>query len=198
LSERLSRRFYARPSTVVGPALIGHVLVRPLDDGTVLRARIVETEAYDETDPASHSYRGRTARNDVMFGEAGHLYVYFTYGMHFCMNVVTGASGRGSAVLLRAAEPLDGLPSMIARRGTDVIRDLCRGPARLAQAFGVDRSFDGLDLVQGRLLWLERGRPVARGRIDAGTRVGIRRGLEHDWRFAERGSPWVSPGPRAP
>ena len=122
---RLPRRSFARSSTEVAPELLGHVLARRLPDGAVLRARIVETEAYDQDDPASHAYRGRTPRVRVMFGPPGHLYVYFTYGMHHCMNVVTGPDGTASAVLLRAAEPLEGIDRMKIRRRTDRVRDLC-------------------------------------------------------------------------
>jgi len=188
---RLSRRFFARGSTTVGPALLGHVLTRVLPSGEILRARIVETEAYDEGDPASHSFHGVTARTRVMFGPAGHLYVYFTYGMHHCMNVVTGRAGEGSAVLLRAAEPLEGLEAMGRGRGTDRVRDLCRGPARLAQAFAIDRSFDGIDLVAGDRLWIERGRPPTPSKVRSGPRIGIRAGTDLPWRFTLDG-PWVS------
>ena len=149
---RLPRRFYARPSTVVARELLGRVFVRAGRGSARVAARIVETEAYEQTDPASHSFRGLTPRNAVMFGPAGHLYVYFTYGMHFCMNVVTDREGWGSAVLLRAAEPLEGLASMRRRRGTPDVRLLCAGPARLTQAFGIDRRFDGhrfVDLLLG-------------------------------------------------
>jgi DNA-3-methyladenine glycosylase len=188
---RLSRAFFTRASTAVAPDLLGQVLARRLVDGTVLRARIVETEAYDRDDPASHSFRGMTARNAVMFGPAGHLYVYFTYGMHHCMNVVTDRVGHGSAVLLRAAEPLAGIDAMGRARGTDRVRDLCRGPARLAQAFGVDRSFDGVDLVRGNDVWIERGPRVDPVDVRTGPRVGIRVGVDRPWRFwlDER---WVS------
>jgi DNA-3-methyladenine glycosylase len=113
----IPRRFYARPATIVAPELLGHILVRALPTGERLRVRIVETEAYEQDDPASHAFRGITARNRVMFGTAGHLYVYFTYGMHHCMNVVTGRKGEGSAVLLRAAQPIDGLEVMGRGRG---------------------------------------------------------------------------------
>jgi DNA-3-methyladenine glycosylase len=152
----------------------------------------VETEAYEPDDPASHAYRGRTARNAVMFGEPGHLYVYFTYGMHFCMNAVTGRAGEGMAVLLRAAEPIEGLDDMRARRARKKVRELCSGPAKLCQAFGVDRSFDGEDLVRGSDLWISEGTPVARSLVVAGPRVGIRVGLEHAWRFSVDGDPYVS------
>jgi DNA-3-methyladenine glycosylase len=187
---RLPRRLLARPSTVVAPSLLGCVLVRILPDGRRLSVRIVETEAYEQGDPASHSYRGRTARTEVMFGPAGHLYVYFTYGMHFCANVVTGRRGEGSAVLLRAGEPLEGLDIMAERRGTSNPRRLCSGPARLCQALCIDRAAGGEDLVAGERIWLERG--TAATAISAGPRVGIRRAMEQPWRFWETGDPFVS------
>jgi DNA-3-methyladenine glycosylase len=195
---RLPRGFFARPSVVVAPELLGHVLVRRLPDGEEVRVRLVETEAYRPDDPASHSYRGRTARNAVMFGPAGRLYVYFTYGMHHCMNVVTGADGEGSAVLLRAAEPLSGLAAIARRRGTDRPALLCSGPARLAEALGVDRGLDGVDLVRGDLIWLERGTPLPADRVSVGPRIGIRQAVEQPWRFTEAGSPWVSRGRSGP
>jgi DNA-3-methyladenine glycosylase len=191
---RLPRSFYARPSIEVARDLLGRRLVREVADGTRLVARIVETEAYREDDPASHSFLGRTARTDVMFGPPGRLYVYFTYGMHFCMNVVTGADGEGSAVLLRAAEPVEGLPEMSRRRRTRDPRLLCAGPARLCEAFGIAREHNGLDLVAGDALWLEAGEPVARERVVKGPRVGIRTGTERPWRFYEEGNPFVSRG----
>jgi DNA-3-methyladenine glycosylase len=192
--RRLPRAFFARPSTDVAPDLLGRVLVRALPDGTRLSARIVETEAYAEGDPASHSYRGRTPRTEVMFGPPGRLYVYFTYGMHFCMNVVVGREGEGAAVLLRAAEPLEGLPAMAERRGTDRARLLCSGPARLAQAFGVERAANGADLVRGRDLWLLEGAPLRPEAIVRTARVGVRVGVERPWRYLVRGDPFVSPG----
>src|SRR5204863_4345175 len=128
----LSRRFFARPSTIVGPDLLGRVLTRVLPSGETLRARIVETEAYERDDPASHAFRGRTARNAVMFGPAGHLYVYFTYGMHHCMNIVTGLAGDGQAVLLRGVSPMTGIEAMVARRGRS--HHLADGPGKLCQA----------------------------------------------------------------
>jgi DNA-3-methyladenine glycosylase len=188
---RLPRRSFARPATEVAPELLGHVLARRLPGGGVLRARIVETEAYEQDDPASHAYRGPTSRVRVMFGPPGHLYVYFTYGMHHCMNVVTGPDGTGSAVLLRAAEPLEGMDHMSIRRSTDRVRDLCRGPARLAQAFDVDRSLDGADLVRGSEIWIERDPAAVAATIRCGPRVGIRVGIDLPWRFWIDG-PWVS------
>jgi DNA-3-methyladenine glycosylase len=128
----------------------------------------------------------------VMFGSAGHLYVYLIYGMHHCLNVVTGRAGDASAVLLRAAEPLENLPRMAANRGVADARALCRGPGRLAQALGVDRSFDGIDLLSSDVLWIEPGTPVARGRLDVTPRVGISVGTERPWRWLEAGSPWAT------
>jgi DNA-3-methyladenine glycosylase len=181
----------------VAPDLLGRSLVRRLDDGTRLVARIVETEAYEPEDPASHSFRGLTPRNAVMFGEPGHLYVYFTYGMHHCMNVVTGRNDEGSAVLLRAAEPLVGIETMRVVRGKESVRELCAGPARLCQAFGVDRALDGVDLVTGGDLWIAEGTPVPAARIATGPRIGIRVGLERAWRFSVEDDPFVSARSRA-
>ena len=191
-TRRLPRSFFARPSPEVGPDLLGRILVRKVADGRLLTARIVEAEAYQEDDPASHSFRGRTNRTEVMFGPPGHAYVYFTYGMHHCMNVVTGSTGEGSAVLLRAAEPLEGLEEMARRRGTTDPRALCSGPGRLCQALGIDRAENGLDLVRGRLLWLLEGAPVAPSTISVGPRVGITSGTERPWRFSVQGDRFVS------
>jgi DNA-3-methyladenine glycosylase len=132
-----------------------------------------------------------------MFGPAGFLYVYFTYGMHFCMNVVTGRPGEGSAVLLRAAEPLVGLDVMAGRRGTTTPRSLCSGPARLTQAFGVTREQNGIDLGAGGELWLGGGR-VPDGVVRTGPRIGIRHAADVPWRFWVDGSPFVSPGRGGP
>jgi len=195
LGRRLPRSFFARPSTEVAPELLGRVLSRTLADGTRLAARLVEVEAYEEGDPASHSYKGRpTPRTQVMFGPAGHLYVYFTYGQHFCCNVVTGPNGKGSAVLLRAAEPLEGHEAMAANRGNADARLLCSGPARLTQAFGIARADNGTDLVRDASLILLSGTPLEPRQIARSTRVGVFEGGERPWRFFERGSAFVSPG----
>lgn len=193
----LGRAFYTRDALVVAPLLLGRTLVSESPSGTVA-GRIVEVEAYcGYVDPASHAYRGPTRRNAVMFGPPGHLYVYFTYGMHYCANVVCEAVGSPGAILLRAVEPVSGLGLMGDRRGIDAasVRLLARGPARLAQAFGIDRSFDGVDLVGGPV-WIG-GRQVLRGEVVAGPRVGITKAMAEPWRFWEVG-PWASAGRAAP
>jgi DNA-3-methyladenine glycosylase len=160
----------------------------------VLIGRIVEAEAYQEDDPASHSYRGRTTRTKVMFGLPGHLYVYFSYGNHWCMNVVTGEDGEGSAVLLRAAEPLEGLAWMRAARRLDAPSDLCSGPGKLTQAFGVTSAQNGLDLTTPADLYVAQGEPVVRQEVGTGPRIGISVATDRPWRFFERDSPFVSRG----
>lgn len=197
MSRRLPRRFFSRPAHEVALDLLGHVIARRTAAG-VLRARLVEVEAYGPEDPASHSFGGRTARNSAMFGPPGHLYVYVSYGIHHCMNLVTGPEGVGSAVLLRAAEPLEGLDEMTRSRGDVSPRDLCRGPGRLAQAFGVDGALDGADVVRGEEVWIEEGRALAPGLVARTPRIGLTRGTDSPWRFAEAGSPWLSrPAPLA-
>jgi DNA-3-methyladenine glycosylase len=190
----LDRTFYARDSRLVARQLLGKVLVR--DDGRA--ARIVEVEAYrGGLDPGSHAYRGKTARNATMFGPPGGLYVYFTYGMHWCANAVCGDDGEGTAVLLRAAAPLAGIDTMTAARGATARRpsDLCSGPAKLCQAFGLDRDFDGADLVTG-----DRGVTICDDgtrpprRPGNSTRVGLTNGREHPWRWWWPGDPNVSRG----
>lgn len=185
---------------MVAPALLGRTLVRQLSDGTRLAGRVVETEAYEPGDPASHGSRGPTARNAVMFGEAGHMYVFFTYGNHHMLNVVARGEGEGSAVLVRAIEPLEGLDRMAQARGRIRSVDLCSGPGKLAQALSVNRAHDGADLVRGAEVWLETGTPTAPVEVAASVRVGISSGLEHRWRFFVSGDPFVSrgrPGPAA-
>jgi DNA-3-methyladenine glycosylase len=192
---RLPRSFYARAATEVAPALLGQILVRALSDGTRAAARIVEVEAYGPDDPASHAFRGMTPRNAAMFGPPGHLYVYFTYGMHFCMNVVCGRPGEGTAVLLRAGEPLEGVEGMRARRGRERVVELCSGPGRFTQALGVTRSEDEADLVDGGTLWLERA-PCSES-IETGIRVGVRE-TTLPWRYWLEGNRFVSRGRPGP
>jgi DNA-3-methyladenine glycosylase len=188
----LPRSFYEQDVRRVARALLGKVLRR--DDGR--SARIVEVEAYrGAIDPGSHAYRGETARNRVMFGPAGHLYVYFTYGMHWCANAVCGEAGRASAVLLRAAAPIEGQDLMAAARHVARAVDLTNGPAKLCQAFGLDRAFDGADLVEGDrgLVIADDGTPPPR-RPGNSTRVGLAAGREHPWRWWVPGNPYVSKG----
>ena len=192
---RLPRSFYAREPQEVAPDLLGHVLVRAFPDGSHSAARIVEVEAYGPDDPASHAFRGMTPRNAVMFGPPGHLYVYFTYGMHHCMNAVTGPAEEGAAVLLRAAEPIEGVDEIVVRRGRERLLDLCSGPGRLAQAFGVSRREDGLDLVAGEELWVERGQRAEP--IRTGMRVGVQE-TSRPWRFWLAGNAFVSRGRPGP
>lgn len=180
-----ARRWFARPSPRVARELLGALLVRASPEGTVA-GRIVETEAYlARADPASHAFRGRTARNASMFGPAGHAYVYFVYGVHHCLNVVTGEEGVGEAVLVRAVEPLEGLELLRQRRGASV-RDakLCDGPGKLAQAFAIDRADDGADLLRGDLrILVPARRSRGRERVVVGPRVGISQAVELPLRF---------------
>ena len=156
---------------------------------------VVETEAYAPEDPASHSFPGRTARNATMFGPAGRLYVYRSYGVHWCANVVCCAEGVGAAVLLRALEPTSGVEVMQARRGVDDPRLLCSGPGRLTKALAISRSHDGLALDEPPF---ELRPPEADVDVVTGPRVGISRGSEQPWRYALRSSAYVSrPRPRA-
>lgn len=170
--------------------LLGCVLERELD-GTRLRARIVETEAYDQGDVASHSYNGETPRTKVMFGPPGCLYVYFTYGMHYCCNVVVGPAGYGSAVLIRAVEPLSGQENMAHRRGGKNGMELTNGPAKLCQAFAIGKSLNGHRLTDYPLKLMAEPAVPPDGIVQT-TRIGIRKGVELPWRFYLRGNPYVS------
>jgi DNA-3-methyladenine glycosylase len=178
----------------VAPALLGSVLRSTSAAGEVA-VRLTEVEAYDgSNDPGSHAYRGRTARNEVMFGEPGHAYVYFTYGMHHCMNVVCRPAGVAGAVLLRAAEVVSGVDLARSRRPTARRdRDLARGPANLVRALGVDRSCAGADLlVAGSMLQLELAAGPPDELVRTGPRVGLRAAPERPWRFWLAGDQTVS------
>jgi DNA-3-methyladenine glycosylase len=182
--------FLDGPSADVAPRLLGCEFGRDID-GHAVRVRIVETEAYDQTDAASHSYSGRTPRTDVMFGPSGHLYVYFTYGMHYCMNVVCGPEGVGSAVLIRAVEPLSGEDILRQNRKGKNDIDLTNGPAKLCQALGIDRSWNGHDLQKSPLRLIVNP-PVDPTGIVQTTRIGITQAKDMPWRFYLRDNPYVS------
>ena len=194
-SRALPRSFYARDSRVLAPELLNKVLVRRLPGEPALAARVVEVEAYcGAEDAGSHAFRGQTARNATMFGPAGHLYVYFTYGMHWCANVVAGEPGTASAVLLRAAAPLEGVDVMRARRrAARRDRDLLSGPAKLCEAFGITGTLDGADLTKGELRILDDGTPPPDVPLVT-TRIGLAagKGDEHPWRFCVPADPNLS------
>lgn len=193
--SRLSRRFYARPSVALAKSLVGRMLFHDSPDG-LTGGRIVEVEAYGgRNDPASHAFRRMTPRNSVMFGPPGNLYVYLSYGMHHCANVVGETEGVAGAVLIRALEPLLGLDLMAHRRGVSDLGLLTKGPGRLCQAMGIRLAQNGIDLMDGPV-WID-GAPRLRGQIQASARVGIGIGQDQPWRFFEAG-PWVSGRVKAP
>ncbi|WP_298331349.1 DNA-3-methyladenine glycosylase [Haloactinopolyspora sp.] len=196
----INRSDLARTGLEVAPELLGCVLRHESAEG-VVAVRLTEVEAYmGADDPGSHAYRGRTKRNEVMFGPAGHLYVYFTYGMHFCANVVCGEPGRATAVLLRAGEVVEGEELAYARRtAAGAVRarhDLGRGPARLAVALGLDRAHNGCDVLGAGPVTLLPRDGDAPADISTGPRVGVRGvggdGDVHPWRFWITGDPTVS------
>ncbi len=176
----------------VAPRLLGCLLEREID-GFRLLVRIVETEAYDQSDLASHSYKGQTAKNQVMFGPSGHLYVYFTYGMHYCCNVVVGPKGHGSAVLIRAVEPIEGEDIMSANRHDRTGVALTNGPAKLCQALAINKLLNGHDL-KNQPLRLIMGEKLPTNVTTQTTRIGISRAKDVPWRFYIRDNPYVSRG----
>jgi DNA-3-methyladenine glycosylase len=180
----LKRDFFARSVHEVAPELIGATL---LVDG--VGGRIVEVEAYDQEDPASHGHRGRTARNAAMFGPSGHAYVYRSYGIHWCLNLVCGEEGVPEAVLIRALEPTSGLDLQRSRRGVQEVRALCSGPGKLCQALGITRAHDGLALDVPPFRLEERDEAPD---IVTGPRIGITRATELSWRYMNAGSPYLS------
>jgi DNA-3-methyladenine glycosylase len=182
--ERLTREFFARTVHEVAPELIGATLLVDGVGGT-----IVEVEAYDQGDPASHGFRGVTARTASMFGPPGHAYVYRSYGVHWCLNLVCAEEGRSEAALVRALEPTHGLEAMRERRGLEAAGALCSGPGKLCQALGITRVLDGLPLDEPpfELLARESEAPLA-----VGPRIGITRAVEQPWRYGLAGSPFLS------
>jgi DNA-3-methyladenine glycosylase len=189
----LSRSFFDRPVLEVAPDLLGRVVVHDSADGRVA-IRLTEVEAYDgPNDPGSHAYRGLSKRNATMFGPPGHVYVYFTYGMYHCMNLVCGPPRVPTGVLLRGASVVEGIELARRRRHTAKFdNDLARGPARLVEALGVGRSDDGADICGDGALRILAGEPAPRDRIRTGPRVGLRMAPEYPWRFWIDAEPTVS------
>ena len=191
----LGAEFFARPARDVAPDLVGCLLAYGGVAGT-----IVEVERYEQWDAASHSFRGPRGRARTMFGPPGRLYVYRSYGVHWCVNVVCDAAGAGSAILIRAVEPVSGIPLMEVRRSVAARRDLCRGPGRLTQAFGITGALDGSALAGGTAadgvcITAPENRP---GHIVRSPRIGITRDADRLWRYSLDGSPWVSDPRPAP
>jgi DNA-3-methyladenine glycosylase len=189
---RIPRSFYSRYTPDVARDILGSVLVRVLER-TRLSARIVEAEAYrGADDPASHAYRGVTKRTEVMFGEAGHAYVFFTYGNHYCFNITTEGGGEPGAVLIRAVAPVTGVDVMRARRGVEKLADLTNGPGKLTKAMAIDGSLNGEDVVTSKRLYLIRGEVDEK--IEISSRIGLSVARETAWRYYLAGNPFVSHG----
>jgi DNA-3-methyladenine glycosylase len=192
--KRLTRTFYRQSSLTLAKGLLGKYLHR-VYAGTMLVGKIVETEAYGMRDPASHSFKGRTPRTEVMFGDGGFSYVYFTYGMHHCFNVTGSVEGNAEAVLIRAVEPIAGRGVMQTLRGAlKREQDLTNGPGKLCQAFGITRQENRIDLVDSEELYLTTGEQVPDSEIANSTRIGISVAMEEPWRFFIKNNPYVSKG----
>ena len=191
-SKKLPREFYVRPTLTVAREVLGKIFVRRIGKIT-LAGRIVEVEAYHQDgDASSHSSRGKTQRNEVMFRQGGFLYVYFTYGMHFCMNIATEGEGVGAAVLLRGIEPLLGWEVMRKNRGDHIsLHNLTNGPAKCTQAFQIARRENGVDLCGENIFLLDAPR-IAEEHVLRTERIGIRASTDLKWRFFVKGNAWVS------
>jgi len=189
----LATRFFARDTITVAKELLGKYLVRETPKGRIV-GRIVETEAYCENDPASHTSRGKTKRNAQMFGRPGTAYVYFTYGMYYCFNVVTRREGRGEAVLIRAVEPVEGIDIMKQNRKKDRLKELCSGPAKLAIAFDITTELNGACLTSGDLKVLSNA--SKKPAHVACSRIGISQGTDLQYRFCVKENPFVSVKPK--
>lgn len=192
----LPRTFYAQETALVAKQLLGCFLVHLEGEETTL-GRIVETEAYLWNDPASHSFAGKTKRNHVLFGQGGHAYMYFIYGMHYCVNAISGPEGKGEAVLIRALEPIQGIPVMQKRRQMEKLTHLCNGPGKLTQALGLSLSLNGTPLFDGPLqIWSTDSLPsaplVESTEIVETTRIGISKAKELPLRFYLKGSNYIS------
>ncbi|PSN84370.1 3-methyladenine DNA glycosylase [Candidatus Marsarchaeota G2 archaeon ECH_B_SAG-F08] len=189
----IHKAFYERHPTEVARDLLGALLVRKVNN-EVLVGRIVETEAYGgRDDPASHAYRGNKGRASVMFGEVGRAYVYFTYGNHYCLNVVARSFyEEAGAVLIRALEPLQGLSTMIKNRGLSDPLNLTNGPGKLTKAFAIDLRFNGIDLTKRADLFIAKGKLRPSEKIATSTRIGIKDAKDREWRFFVANNPYVS------
>ncbi len=191
--QKLTKEFFARKTQEVAPDLLGKILVHELPEGLVA-GRIVETESYHQDDPAAHSYGGISPRNKSLFAAPGTIYVYLSYGLHYCANVATYTEGIGEGVLLRALEPLSGLEVMRQRRQQKRLELLCSGPARLTQALGIDKSHDGQSLFSSQLYVAEDedSKLVTEEEIVFTTRVGISKAVEEKLRFYIRNNRFIS------
>lgn len=197
MPRALPARFFDRPTLTVAADLVGTLLVHDAPGGPRYVARIVEVEAYrgDGTDPGAHGHGGMTPRNRVMFGPPGHLYVYRSYGMHTCLNVVTERDGACAAVLLRAVEPLEAVEQMIANRGGRRGPELTNGPGKLCAALAITLDHYGASAVTGPIRFLPRPGPAPR--VGVSARIGLTKAVDHPWRFFDADSPWVG-RPRVP
>jgi DNA-3-methyladenine glycosylase len=197
LNQKLTRKFYKRPVITVAKELLGKLLIKKEGSNYII-ARIIEVEAYDgNIDEASHSYKGKTKRNKVMFNEGGYFYVYFTYGAHYCCNVVTGEADHGAAVLIRAVEPINGINKMIKRRFNRKLKNdkeifnLTSGPGKVAQAFGFNLRHSGYDLTGDKIFIINQPK-LKKSKIGISKRIGITKSAEFPWRFFEIGNPYLS------
>lgn len=191
-SQPLPRDFYQRPTLDVARELLGKIIVRQTN-GETLIGKIVETEAYiGQDDPACHAAKGRTPRTELMFGEPGYAYIYFIYGMYYCLNAVTEQPEFPAAVLIRAVEPLEGLQTMRSNRNRRTMADLTNGPGKLCQAMMIGKHQNGIDLCQSGELYIAAAPAVPTADILATRRIGIRVGTEKAWRFCLSGNRFVS------
>ena len=196
-ARKLRKNFYRGELLDVARSLLGKILVK-VDGKNILSGKIVEVEAYHgDFDEAAHSYRGITKRTEIMFKSGGYLYVYFTYGAHHCCNVVTGKKGQGTAVLVRAVEPISGIDNMIKNRfgrklkNNKEIFNLTSGPGKTCQAFGIDRKYSGTDLTGNEIFILD-GEKIKSKDIGVSERIGITRSVELPWRFFIKNNPYLS------
>jgi len=197
LNNKIDKSFYLQSVTDAARNLLGKYLVK-FEKSEILAGKIVETEAYDyKFDEASHSFKGKTKKNEVMFEEGGKLYIYFTYGMYFCANVVTGRKDYGSAVLIRAAEPLQGIEKMFKRRFPEIIfsekdkTKICSGPGKLCIAFALDKESNGTDLC-GNNIFISEGEYIEPAKIKSGKRIGIKKSQDLNWRYYIENNPYIS------